>query len=93
MTLTKKQQELLILMLNEKGFRLNPNGQKIYKSRALYDLIAKLKEFDLVRSFKKEGDGSSFQLTDKGIFISSILAGGSKNKKIKYWLQIIYSEI
>ena len=92
MTLTKKQQELLILMLNKKGFRLNPNGQKIYKSRAFYDLMANLKRMDLVRSFKKELDGCSFQLTDKGVFLSSILAGGNANKYIAYWLHIIYQD-
>lgn len=80
-------------MLNKKGFRLNPNGQKIYKSKAFYDLIHKLKEMDLIRSFKKENDGCSYQLTDKGIFVSSIIAGEDKNKSITYWLHIVYEDL
>jgi len=70
---TKKQQELLCFMLKQKGYRLNPNEQKIYKSNAFYDMIKELKDCGLVNGFKKELDGSSYQLTDKGVMFSSII--------------------
>jgi Fe2+ or Zn2+ uptake regulation protein len=73
MTFTKKQQELLAYMVEQKGYRLNPNGQEIYKSKCFYDMIKELKDLGLVSSFKKEEDGSSYQLTDKGIMFSSII--------------------
>ena len=73
MTFTKKQQELLSYMLEQKGYRLNPNGQNIYKSKSFYDMIKELKDCGLVNSFKKELDGSSYQLTDKGVMFSSII--------------------
>lgn len=73
MTFTKKQQEIILLMLENKGYRLNPNGQKLYKSRAFYSIINDLIKCGLIRSFKKENDGSSYQLTDKGVMFGKII--------------------
>jgi len=82
MTFTKKQQEILIYMLDQKGHRLNPDGQKIYKSKYFYDMIKKLKDCGLVNSFKKELDGSSYQLTDKGVMFSSIIKDSIDKKEV-----------
>ena len=73
MTFTKRQQEILVHMLNQKGYRLKPNGQEIYKTGSFYNMIKELKECELVKGFKKESDGSSYQLTDKGLFFASII--------------------
>lgn len=91
MTLTKKQQELLLYMLFQKGFRLDVKKQKIYKSSALYRMIGELIELDLVTHFKKEGDGSSYQLTDKGLFFACVLNHGRVYPfKIEYNLRFFY---
>jgi hypothetical protein len=92
MVLTKKQQELLLLMLDNKGFRLGMNGQKVYKSHKFYNMVGELVALDLVRPFQKEMDGSSYQLTDKGIMTACILANGKERKKIYYVLEIFYTE-
>lgn len=88
MVLTKKEQELLIYMLSEKGFRLNIKKQKIFNSKAIYESLNKLIKLDFIRPFKSE-NGCSYQLTDKGIFLSAIL-----NRKhgldIKYVLLLFY---
>lgn len=36
-------------------------------------MVKELNDCGLVRSFKKESDGTSYQLTDKGIMFSSII--------------------
>lgn len=87
MTLTKKQQELLLYMLFQKGFRLNPKKQKIYNSSAFYKMIERLIELDLIIPFRKEVDGCSYQLTDKGLFFACVLNHGNKYPfKIEYIL-------
>lgn len=82
MTFTKKQQEILAYMLEQKGHRLNPNGQKIYNSKCFYGMVKELKDCGLISSFKKELDGSSYQLTDKGIMFSSIIRDKIKKKEV-----------
>jgi len=88
MTLTKKQQELIIHMICQRGFRLNPKIQNIYNSSALNRAIQHLKKMDLIRSFKTD-QGQSYQLTDKGIFIGGILTK-AHGLKIKYLLYLFY---
>jgi len=91
MTLTKKQQELLLFMLFQKGFRLNAKTQKVYKSYALFKMLGELIELDLITHFKMEEDGNSYQLTDKGLFISCLLNHGNKYPfKIEYNLRFFY---
>lgn len=91
MTLTKKQQELLLYMLFQKGFRLDIKKQKIYNSSALFKMIDELIELNLITHFKKESDGCSYQLTDKGLFLICILNHGKKYPfKIEYILDFIY---
>jgi len=78
-------------MLNQDGFRLSSKNQKIYNSKAFYETIEHLIEHDLVRPFKMENDGCSYQLTDKGIFLGGVLTK-NHNKKLTYILEIWFTK-
>ena len=85
MTLTKKEQELLMFMGKDRHFSVSPNGQKIYQSSWFFDVISSLKKRGLVRSFK-QGNGRKYQLTDEGVLISYLLAkmSGKEHREIFY---------
>ncbi len=84
MTLTKKQQELIIHMICQRGFRLNCKIQKIYNSKALDKALQHLIKMGLIRNFKLE-NGNSYQLTDRGILLGGILTK-EHGLSIKYYL-------
>lgn len=88
MTISKKEQELLIEMFMNPDFCISANGQKIYNSSWFYDVVCNLKNHGLIRSLKN-GRKKIYKLTEEGLLFGYILSKEKGNKKEIYY-DILY---
>lgn len=88
MSLTKKEQELLVEMFSKDRYKITVNGQKIYNSSWFFDVVSKLKKYGFLRSFKVN-NSTGYQLTDEGIMLACMLNKAlKKTEKDIFWIEV-----